>query len=127
MLIYPSNVDLFWWHGGIVGVCSSFTYEVIVVDDGSTDRTAAEVKRWVAQLGTDAVRLLTLSENQGKGAAVGKVTLDVCIERGWGGALGKVAVDAYGKRAVFFWRGESFLALCDQLSGMDLTKKTRKL
>lgn len=52
---------------------SSFTYEVIVVDDGSTDGTAQEVERWVTQLGTDAVRLLTLKENQGKGAAVGKV------------------------------------------------------
>lgn len=44
-----------------------------MVDDGSTDGTAAEVERWVMQLGTDAVRLLTLDHNQGKGAAVGKV------------------------------------------------------
>ena len=50
-----------------------FTYEVIVVDDGSTDATAAVVEKWVEELGTDVVRLLTLSENQGKGAAVGKV------------------------------------------------------
>lgn len=56
-----------------------------MVDDGSTDGTAAEVGRWVAQLGTDAVRLLTLSENQGKGAAVGKVPLS-CV------AADKVAV-----------------------------------
>ncbi|CAN0503064.1 unnamed protein product, partial [Scytosiphon promiscuus] len=52
---------------------SPFTYEVIVVDDGSTDGTVAEVERWVTELGTDVVRLLTLQENQGKGAAVAKV------------------------------------------------------
>ncbi|CAM9169561.1 unnamed protein product [Hapterophycus canaliculatus] len=61
---------------------SSFTYEVIVVDDGSTDGTAAEVERWVTELGTDVVRLLTLQENQGKGAAVAKGMLRMRGEYG---------------------------------------------
>lgn len=46
---------------------------MIVVDDGSSDGTKAVVEGWVEELGTDVVRLLTLSGNQGKGAAVGKV------------------------------------------------------
>lgn len=52
---------------------SSFSFEVIVVSDGSTDGTVKEVQRWSHQLGTDVVRLLELENNQGKGAAVKKV------------------------------------------------------
>lgn len=58
---------------GILTLRSSFTFEVIVVSDGSTDETSAEVERWSRDLGSDVVRLLELSENQGKGAAVRKV------------------------------------------------------
>lgn len=53
--------------------CSSFTFEVIVVSDGSTDGTVEEVQRWSHELGADTVRLLELEVNQGKGAAVRKV------------------------------------------------------
>ncbi|NWG01100.1 MAG: glycosyltransferase family 2 protein [Thermoanaerobaculaceae bacterium] len=43
--------------------------EILVVDDGSQDATAATVERFVAPPGI-AVRLLQLERNQGKGAAV---------------------------------------------------------
>lgn len=52
---------------------SSFSFEVLVVSDGSTDDTFIEVERYSQKLGTDAVRLLELASNQGKGAAVRKV------------------------------------------------------
>lgn len=50
---------------------SSFTYEIVVVDDGSTDQTA--VKAWLCakELGAeDAVRVFQTQVNSGKGAAV---------------------------------------------------------
>ena len=43
----------------------SLAFEVIVVSDGSTDETAS-----VARAGGDAVKLVELPENRGKGAAV---------------------------------------------------------
>lgn len=48
----------------------SFTWEIIVVDDGSSDRTSETVLGYVKRHGTDLIRLLRLTRNQGKGAAV---------------------------------------------------------
>jgi len=48
----------------------NFTYEVIVVDDGSRDRTVAAAFKFVKRHGFDAVRVLRLPANRGKGYAV---------------------------------------------------------
>ncbi|OQR77144.1 dolichyl-phosphate beta-glucosyltransferase-like [Tropilaelaps mercedesae] len=47
-----------------------FTYEVIVVDDGSRDRTTQVSLEYAARIGTDRFRVLTLVKNRGKGGAV---------------------------------------------------------
>mmetsp|Transcript_17416 Transcript_17416/g.52219 ORF Transcript_17416/g.52219 Transcript_17416/m.52219 type:complete len:286 (-) Transcript_17416:2846-3703(-) len=47
-----------------------FTYEVIVVDDGSSDDTALVVTEFVRRHSIDAVRLIRQPLNEGKGAAV---------------------------------------------------------
>lgn len=64
---------------------STFEYEVIIVNDGSPDRTAEEALKYVVKYGTDKVRLLDFSRNRGKGGAVRMVRtrrrrllLDVC-------------------------------------------------
>ncbi|CAF4394998.1 unnamed protein product, partial [Adineta steineri] len=49
---------------------SSFTYELIIVDDGSPDKTSEIALKFSAQYGTDIVRVLTLDANRGKGGAV---------------------------------------------------------
>ena len=43
-----------------------FTYEVIIVDDGSQDRTVGVAHNYVRQHGLDAIRVLRLPCNHGK-------------------------------------------------------------
>lgn len=51
----------------------SYTYEVIVSDDGSVDTTIPVVK--IIQEGWPQLKLITATENQGKGAAVKRAML----------------------------------------------------
>ncbi|NXV76847.1 ALG5 glucosyltransferase, partial [Atlantisia rogersi] len=48
----------------------SFTYEVIVVDDGSKDHTKKVAMKYCKKYGSDKVRVLSLVKNRGKGGAV---------------------------------------------------------
>jgi dolichyl-phosphate beta-glucosyltransferase len=49
---------------------ASFTFEIIIVDDGSKDATAKVAMEYVKKYSSDVVRLMKLSANQGKGGAV---------------------------------------------------------
>ncbi|XP_058646070.1 dolichyl-phosphate beta-glucosyltransferase isoform X2 [Onychostoma macrolepis] len=53
----------------------SFTYEVIVVDDGSKDKTTEVAMKYTKKYGAQKVRVLTLVKNRGKGGAVRMGTL----------------------------------------------------
>ncbi|XP_050426849.1 dolichyl-phosphate beta-glucosyltransferase [Adelges cooleyi] len=46
------------------------TFEVIIVSDGSTDKTCSVAMEYVEKYGADRVRLLQLTTNRGKGGAV---------------------------------------------------------
>lgn len=48
----------------------NFSYEVIIVDDGSEDDTYSRAMDYVDRCGIDTVRVLRLPANRGKGAAV---------------------------------------------------------
>lgn len=49
---------------------SSFTYEVIIVNDGSPDKTSEEAMKFVSEYGCEKIRLLEFVRNRGKGGAV---------------------------------------------------------
>ncbi|CAL8104727.1 unnamed protein product [Orchesella dallaii] len=48
----------------------SFSYEIVIVNDGSTDNTSDVAMGYVRRCGCDRVRLLNLEKNRGKGGAV---------------------------------------------------------
>ncbi|GAU97940.1 hypothetical protein RvY_09158 [Ramazzottius varieornatus] len=47
-----------------------FTFEIIVVDDGSRDKTHEVAMGYSARLGSDCFRVLKLAQNRGKGGAI---------------------------------------------------------
>ena len=49
---------------------TGFTFEIILVDDGSKDKTTEVGLSWSRTLGSDRFRVLTLRKNRGKGGAV---------------------------------------------------------
>ncbi|CAK1544718.1 unnamed protein product [Leptosia nina] len=48
----------------------SFKYEIIVVSDGSSDRTVSVAEKYVEKYGSNKIRCLQLVKNRGKGGAV---------------------------------------------------------
>lgn len=55
--------------------CSSFTYEIIIVDDCSTDNTVQVVQDEVKKHTIERIRLLQLQVNHGKGGAIRKAVM----------------------------------------------------
>lgn len=53
----------------------SFLYEVIIVSDGSKDKTVKVASEYSVKYGSDIVRVLDLQPNRGKGGAVRLVSI----------------------------------------------------
>ena len=49
---------------------SNFTYEILIVDDGSSDKTTEVANSYAKKYGSEKIRCLTLAKNRGKGGAV---------------------------------------------------------
>lgn len=49
---------------------TNFTYEIIVVSDGSVDGTVKKAYEYCKKIGSDKFRILALEKNRGKGGAV---------------------------------------------------------
>ncbi|PPE02232.1 hypothetical protein GOBAR_DD00759 [Gossypium barbadense] len=58
----------------------SFSYEVVIIDDGSKDGTKRVAFDFVKKYGVDNVRVILLGKNHGKGEAIRKGMLHSCGE-----------------------------------------------
>lgn len=56
---------------------SEFSYEIIVVSDGSKDKTVQVATEYSNKYGSDILRVLELEKNRGKGGAVRLVSIDI--------------------------------------------------
>lgn len=56
---------------------SSFNYEIIIVSDGSTDKTVEVAHKYAEKMGSEKIRVLALEKNRGKGGAVRLVNIEV--------------------------------------------------
>lgn len=56
---------------------SKFTYEVILVSDGSKDKTVQVAMQYCKKYTTDKFRILDLIQNRGKGGAVRLVSVQL--------------------------------------------------
>lgn len=56
---------------------SSFSYEIIIVSDGSTDKTVEVAHKYAGKMGSAKIRVLALEKNRGKGGAVRLVNIVV--------------------------------------------------
>ncbi|XP_039222509.1 dolichyl-phosphate beta-glucosyltransferase isoform X2 [Crotalus tigris] len=74
----------------------SFTYEIIVVDDGSTDKTTKVALRYVKKYGSNKVRVLTLVRNRGKGGAVRREMMAIAC-----GSRAHLEKDSIAQRSYF--------------------------
>uniref|UniRef100_A0A8C2UDH3 dolichyl-phosphate beta-glucosyltransferase n=1 Tax=Coturnix japonica TaxID=93934 RepID=A0A8C2UDH3_COTJA len=74
----------------------SFTYEVIVVDDGSKDRTTEVAMKYCEKYGSDKVRVLSLVKNRGKGGAVRMNQMAISC-----GSRAHLEKDSIAKRSYF--------------------------
>ncbi|CAG2117978.1 unnamed protein product [Medioppia subpectinata] len=81
-----------------------FTYEIIVVDDGSDDRTSEVALDYCHRYGSEKIRVLTLEANRGKGGAV---RLGVMSSRGrlvlFADADGATKFTDFHKLEAFMW------------------------
>uniref|UniRef100_A0A2H8TPG6 dolichyl-phosphate beta-glucosyltransferase n=1 Tax=Melanaphis sacchari TaxID=742174 RepID=A0A2H8TPG6_9HEMI len=94
------------------------TFEVIVVSDGSTDKTCDVVMEYVQQYSSDRIRLLKLLQNRGKGGAV-------CM--GMQSARGRTLLFADADGATKFEDLEKLEIALHNLTSNDITEYGTKL